>query len=96
MDDKQVPPRRIFRVSFTRADGTKFWRYVRCPYKTVGPEEWADSLVGMQNDLASLALTGTIDRFSISAVAAERTRAAATHSMRWHEFRAIALTEVAQ
>lgn len=91
MDEKQTPPRRIFRLTFTRADGTRYWRYIRCPYKTVGAAEWADSLVGMQNDLAALVLDGIVERFSISAVPAEHTRKAAERSLRWHEFRALAL-----
>lgn len=93
MNERQQPPRRIFRLTITRADGSRHWRYIRCPYKTVGASEWADSLVGMQNDLADLTLNGVVDRFAISAVPAENTHNAATRSMRWHEFRLIAVPQ---
>lgn len=85
MDERKPIPRRIFRVTFTRADGTRYWRYVRCPYQVKSPEDWGDSLVGMQTALAELVLTGEVTRFAISAVVPERTRAAADHAHRWHE-----------
>ena len=83
--ETRIVPRRIFRVTFTTAAGRKVWRYVRCPYQVKSPEDWADSLVGMQTKLAEMALTGEIERFTISAVVPERTHAAATRSLRWHE-----------
>jgi hypothetical protein len=78
-------PRRIFRVTFTTADGIKRWRYVRCPYQIKSPEDWADSLVGMQTRLAELVLEGRLERFTVSAVAPERVRTAAERTVRWHE-----------
>ncbi len=78
-------PRRIFRVTFTTADGTKRWRYVRCPYQVKSPEDWGDSLVGMQTKLAEMLLAGEIERYTVSAIVPERTHAAAEKSVRWHE-----------
>ena len=83
--ETRIVPRRIFRVTFTTASGRKVWRYVRCPYQVKSPEDWADSLVGMQTKLSEMVLTGEVDRFTISAVVPERTHAAASRSMRWHE-----------
>jgi len=80
-------PRRIFRVTFTTAEGIKRWRYVRCPYQIKNPEDWGDSLAGMQTALAEMVMTGVIERFTVSAIAPERTRVAAQKSVRWHEVR---------
>jgi hypothetical protein len=92
MDEIRKPiPRRIFRVTFTRSDGTRFWRYVKCPYQVKSPEDWGDSLVGMQTALAERVLTGEIERFAISAVAPARTHAAAERATRWHEVAAATL-----
>lgn len=82
---ERIMPKRIFRVTFTTADGIKRWRYVRCPYQIKNPEDWGDSLVGMQTALAERLLTGSVIRFTISAVAPERTNAAARRSVRWSE-----------
>jgi hypothetical protein len=86
MDSLTTPaPRRIFRVTFTMADGTKRWRFVRCPYRLKSPQDWTDSLVGMQTSLAEMVMAGTVERFTISAPPPERTHAAAEKSVRWHE-----------
>ena len=86
MDETRKPiPRRIFRVTFTTAAGTRRWRFVRCPYQVKSPEDWGDSLVGMQTKLAEMVLEGSLERFAISAVVPERTHAAAEKSVRWHE-----------
>jgi len=87
--EPRIVPRRIFRVTFTTAAGRKVWRYVRCPYQVKSPEDWADSLVGMQANLAQLVLAGEVERFTVSAVAPERTHAAANRSLRWHEVQAL-------
>jgi hypothetical protein len=81
----QPAPRRIFRVTFTTADGIKRWRFVRCPYRIKGPEDWTDSLVGMQTALAEMVMAGSVERFTVSAIVPERTNAAAKRSVRWHE-----------
>lgn len=92
MDDERKPvPRRIFRVTFTRADGSRHWRYVKCPYQVKNPEDWGDSLVGMQTALAEMVLVGRIERFAISAVAPDRTHAAAERATRWHEISSLLL-----
>ena len=83
--ETRVVPRRIFRVTFTTAAGRKVWRYVRCPYQVKSPEDWGDSLVGLQTKLAELVLTGEVARFTVSAIAPERTHAAAVKSHRWSE-----------
>jgi len=83
-------PRRIFRLTFTRTDGRRFWRYVRCPYQVKSPQDWADSLLGMQTRLAELTLTGQITSHSISAVIPERTHAAAKRSVRFHDIEEVA------
>lgn len=83
--DERIVPRRIFRVTFTTADGVRRWRYVRCPYQIKNPEDWGDSLVGMQTALADMLRDGLVDRFTVSAVAPEGTHAAAVRSVRWHE-----------
>jgi len=82
---ERIIPRRIFRVTFTMTDGTRRWRFVRCPYQVKSPEDWGDSLVGMQTKLAELVLEGQLERFTISAIVPERTHAAAQKSVRWHE-----------
>ena len=87
--EPRIVPRRIFRVTFTTAAGRKVWRYVRCPYQVKSPEDWADSLIGMQASLAQLVLAGEVERFTVSAVVPERTHAAANRSMRWHEVQAL-------
>lgn len=89
MDEVRIVPRRIFRVTFTTTAGRKVWRYVRCPYQVKGPEDWADSLIGMQTKLAEMVRDGEVERFTVSALAPERTNAAAKKSMRWHEVLAL-------
>lgn len=74
MDEVRIVPRRIFRVTFTTSEGRKVWRYVRCPYQVKGPEMVRD---------------GEVERFTVSALAPERTNAAAKKSMRWHEVLAL-------
>lgn len=85
--DRKPIPRRIFRLTFTTGAGIRYWRYVRCPYQIKSPEDWADSLEGMQKALAELTLTGEVERFAISAVPADHTHAAAKRSLRWSEVR---------
>jgi hypothetical protein len=82
---RKPAPRRIFRLTFTKADGTRHWRYIRCPYQVKSPEDWADSLVGVQTALSEYVLEGAIRGFAIGAVAPERTRAAAERSDRFSE-----------
>ena len=81
----RVVPRRIFRVTFTTAAGVKHWRYVRCPYQIKNPEDWADSLVGVQTRLSEALRDGAVERFTVSAITPERTREAAKKSVRWSE-----------
>lgn len=68
---RHIPPR-IFRVTFKLADGRSYWRYIKCPYQVRNPEDWQDSLEGMQKRLAELLLDERLLRFTVSKVPPER------------------------
>ena len=83
MSERLVPPR-IFRVSFRTPEGLNHWRYVKCPYQIRSPEDWADSLEGMQKSLAGLVLEARIKSFRVSVVEPERiTASVRQHLVRW-------------
>ena len=85
-EQPRIVPPRIFRLSMKAADGRSYWRYIKCPYQVRSPEDWADSLVGMQNRLAELVLTEKLARFSISRVPSERINSSVrNHLVRWSE-----------
>ena len=85
-EQPRVIPPRIFRVTFKTTDGRSYWRYIKCPYQVRSPEDWADSLVGVQTSLAELTLEQRIARFSISLVASDRiNKSVRDHLHRWTE-----------
>ncbi len=91
MDEQRHVPPRIFRVTMRTADGRTYWRYVKCPYQVRSPEDWADSLAGMQTALATLVLEERLIRFSVSRVAPERIdKHVRDHLIRWSEMAPLA------
>lgn len=89
--ERHIPPR-IFRVTFKTAEGITYWRWIKCPYQVRSPEDWADSLEGMQKQLANLVLEDRLLRFTVSKVAPERIdRVVRDHLHRWSEIYATVL-----
>ena len=65
-------PNRFYRLTIRTGDGRTYWRYIRAKYQVRSPEDWANSLEGIQKSLAGLLLTESLIGFTLSRVPGER------------------------